>query len=144
MQTLDFVSGLHNCLEFSQPLSCLNQAMQTRKCFLLLNYICGWSGAAGRWIHFCPLFFPLVSIKRSCWKGQLELYLFFKRRGIKAKQNEISSDMTKLPCHLHSIIVYQHWIFSLAINSHPINSKCFEDVIILFLLIAQSNFQGVS
>ena len=26
-QTLDFVSGLHNCLEFSQPLSCLYQAM---------------------------------------------------------------------------------------------------------------------
>ena len=31
MQTLDFVSGLHNCQEFSQPLSCLYQAMQTRK-----------------------------------------------------------------------------------------------------------------
>ena len=27
MQTLDFVSGLHNCLEFCQPLSCLYQAM---------------------------------------------------------------------------------------------------------------------
>ena len=37
MQTLDFVSGLHNCLEFSQPLSCLYQAMQTQeKSFLLL------------------------------------------------------------------------------------------------------------
>ena len=33
MQTLDFVSGLHNCLEFSQPLECLYQAMQTRKTF---------------------------------------------------------------------------------------------------------------
>ena len=33
MQTLDFVSGLHNRLEFSQPLSCLYQAMQTRKTF---------------------------------------------------------------------------------------------------------------
>ena len=33
MQTLDLVSGLHNCLEFSQPLSCLYQAMQTRKTF---------------------------------------------------------------------------------------------------------------
>ena len=33
MQTLDFVSGLHNCLEFSQPLSCLYQDMQTRKMF---------------------------------------------------------------------------------------------------------------
>lgn len=59
-------------------------------------------------------------------------------------QNEIWSDITKLPCHLHSTIVYQHWIFNLAINSHPINSKSFEDVIILFLLIPQSNFQGVS
>ena len=28
-----FVSGLHNCLEFSQPLECLYQAMQTRKTF---------------------------------------------------------------------------------------------------------------
>ena len=28
-----FVSGLHNCLKFSQPLSCLYQAMQTRKTF---------------------------------------------------------------------------------------------------------------
>ena len=33
MQTLDFVSGLHNCLEFFQPLSRLYQAMQTRKTF---------------------------------------------------------------------------------------------------------------
>ena len=37
MQTLDFVSGLHNCLEFSQPLSCLYQAMQTRRRFLWLK-----------------------------------------------------------------------------------------------------------
>ena len=37
MQTLDFVSGLHNCQEFSQPLECLYQAMQTQeKSFLLL------------------------------------------------------------------------------------------------------------
>ena len=33
MQTLDFISGLHNCLEFSQPLLCLYQAMQTGKTF---------------------------------------------------------------------------------------------------------------
>ena len=33
MQTLGFVSGLHNCLKFSQPLSCLYQAMQTRETF---------------------------------------------------------------------------------------------------------------
>ena len=33
MQTLDFISGLHNCLEFSQPLSCIYQAMQARKTF---------------------------------------------------------------------------------------------------------------
>ena len=31
MQTRDEVEGLHNCLEFSQPLSCLYQAIQTRK-----------------------------------------------------------------------------------------------------------------
>ena len=37
MQTLDVVSGLHNCHEFSQPLECLYQAMQTQeKRFLLL------------------------------------------------------------------------------------------------------------
>ena len=33
VDTLDFVSGLHSCLEFSQPLSCLYQTMQTRKTF---------------------------------------------------------------------------------------------------------------
>ena len=27
MQTLDYVSGLHNCLEFSQPSSCLYEAI---------------------------------------------------------------------------------------------------------------------
>ena len=27
MQTLDYVSGLYNCLEFSQPSSCLDEAM---------------------------------------------------------------------------------------------------------------------
>ena len=39
-QFVDFVSGLHNCLEFSQPLSRLYQAMQTRKTFnfLLLKW----------------------------------------------------------------------------------------------------------
>ena len=31
MQTLDVVSGLHNCQEFSQPLECLYQAMQTQE-----------------------------------------------------------------------------------------------------------------
>ena len=31
MQTLDYVLGLDNCLEFSQPFSCLDEAMQTRK-----------------------------------------------------------------------------------------------------------------
>ena len=35
--TVDFVSGMHSCLEFSQPLSCLYQAMQTQEnSFLLL------------------------------------------------------------------------------------------------------------
>ena len=33
MQTPDFVSGLHNCLKFSQPLWCLYQAIQTQKTF---------------------------------------------------------------------------------------------------------------
>ena len=38
MQTVDFVSGLHNCQEFSHPLECLYQAMQTQeKRFLLLS-----------------------------------------------------------------------------------------------------------
>ena len=37
MQTLDFVSGLHDSLKFFQPLECLYQAMQTQeKSFLLL------------------------------------------------------------------------------------------------------------
>ena len=39
MQTLDFVSGLHDSLKFFQPLECLYQAMQTQeKSFLLLKY----------------------------------------------------------------------------------------------------------
>ena len=39
MQSLDFGSGLHNCQEFSQPLECLYQAMQTQeKVFQLLKY----------------------------------------------------------------------------------------------------------
>ena len=37
MQTLEFVWGLHNCREFSQPLQYLYQAMQIQeKSFLLL------------------------------------------------------------------------------------------------------------
>ena len=37
MQTRDEVEGLHNCLEFSQPLECLYQAMQTpENSFLLI------------------------------------------------------------------------------------------------------------
>ena len=39
MQTLDFVSGLHNCLEFSRPLSCLNRLCKHGKRFLLLKYL---------------------------------------------------------------------------------------------------------
>ena len=31
MQTFDYVSGLHNFREFSQPSECLGQAMLTRK-----------------------------------------------------------------------------------------------------------------
>ena len=36
---------LHNCLEFSQSLSCLYEAMQTRKRFLLLNYLSALVGS---------------------------------------------------------------------------------------------------
>ena len=32
---MDYVSGLLNFLEFSQPLSCLYQAMQARKTFYI-------------------------------------------------------------------------------------------------------------
>ena len=39
MQTWDDVEGLHNCLEFSQPLECLYHAIQTQeKSFLSLKY----------------------------------------------------------------------------------------------------------
>ena len=41
MQTRDEVEGLHNCLEFSQLLSCLYQAMQTRKTFSIA-YLYSW------------------------------------------------------------------------------------------------------
>ena len=38
MQTIDFVSGLHNCREFSQPLEYIYQAMQTlEKSFFVLQ-----------------------------------------------------------------------------------------------------------
>ena len=36
--TRDEVEGLHNCWEFSQPLECLYQAMQTWKSFRLLKW----------------------------------------------------------------------------------------------------------
>ena len=36
MQTRDEVQGLYNCGEFSQPLKCLYQAMQTQKKTFLL------------------------------------------------------------------------------------------------------------
>ena len=40
MQTRDEVEGLHNRREFSQPLECLYQAMQTQEqSFLLLLYL---------------------------------------------------------------------------------------------------------
>ena len=38
MQTRDEVEGLHNWQEFSQPLECLYQAMQTQDKSLLLLY----------------------------------------------------------------------------------------------------------
>ena len=39
MQTRDDVEGLHDCLEFFQPLECLYHAMQTQEeSFLLLKY----------------------------------------------------------------------------------------------------------
>ena len=51
MQTLDFVSSLHNCLEFSQPLSCLYQATQTRKTFSIakLERLTNLSSTAHTW-----------------------------------------------------------------------------------------------
>ena len=45
MQALDFVLGLHNCLKFSQPVSCLYHVYirlyKHRKCFLLLKSFSG-------------------------------------------------------------------------------------------------------
>ena len=40
---IDFLSDLHNCLEFCQPLYCLYQAMQTRKvsyCLIFMALQC--------------------------------------------------------------------------------------------------------
>jgi len=39
MQTRDTVKGLHNFPEFSQPLSCLDEAMEKKKTSLLLYKI---------------------------------------------------------------------------------------------------------
>ena len=51
----DFVSRLHNCLEFSQPLSCLYQAIRLckhGKRFLLLNFVYIYNNysTSARWI----------------------------------------------------------------------------------------------
>ena len=43
MQTPDFVSGLHNCLKFSQPLSRLYQAIHTEN----ISYCYGSEGNTG-------------------------------------------------------------------------------------------------
>ena len=61
MQTLDFVSGLHNCLEFSQPLSCLYQAMQTRKTFSIayLKDVNPQEAKKGTYVGANLLFLPM-------------------------------------------------------------------------------------
>ena len=49
MQTLDYVPGLHNCLEFSQPSSCLDEAIYKHgKNTLMLNYIHVRSSETGK------------------------------------------------------------------------------------------------
>ena len=40
MQTLDYVLGLHNCLEFSQPSLCLDEAMSTQEVLYCINPSC--------------------------------------------------------------------------------------------------------
>ena len=37
METFDHVSGLHNCIEFSQTSSCLDELLKDGKSSLLLN-----------------------------------------------------------------------------------------------------------
>ena len=40
MQTRDVVEGLHNCLEFSQPSSCLDETIKTRKKCSIAACVC--------------------------------------------------------------------------------------------------------
>ena len=58
MQTRDEVEGLHNCREFSQPLECLYQAMQTRKTFSIGVISTSTFG----------LNFHLINVNRQNWK----------------------------------------------------------------------------
>ena len=59
MQTRDEVEDLHNCREFTQPLSCLYQAMQTRKTFSITL----------RWLNTVLAVCEYMSFGKS-WQGK--------------------------------------------------------------------------
>ena len=56
MQTRDFVSGLHNCREFSQSLECLYQEMQTQEkvfyCFYKITSFKNYNAGKVKKINF--------------------------------------------------------------------------------------------
>ena len=65
MQTRDEAEGLHKCLEFSQPLKCLYQAMQTQeKRFLLLSQEKRKTVCLGYWLKE-----KFVPVAKSCTRS---------------------------------------------------------------------------
>ena len=79
MQTLNFVSGLHNCLEFSQPLSWLYQAMQPRKTFSIAKILKNQAllvehGGALSALKF-SVFFSITFVQQK--KGVIVVHVIF-------------------------------------------------------------------
>ena len=86
MQTLDFVSGLHDCLEFSQPLSCLYQAMQIllngkpwkrdwmAKVFFLIQMLPAFGGRCNR--YFWDIYMRLKILRLPSFKKVLRWSVF--------------------------------------------------------------------
>ena len=71
MQTMDFISGLHSRLGFSQPLSCLYQAMQIQgKSFLLFKE---FIVVATVCLVQCHSIFSLFSLYSNCTYCKLPL-----------------------------------------------------------------------
>ena len=72
MQTLYFVSGLHNCLEFSQPVLFISGYANTENVFYcLIIFVADWEQQAGEYIFvlyviiFPFSFYQEILLKRT-------------------------------------------------------------------------------